>query len=359
MISNINSKLKSKKEKNENKKKEDLFKLNIKKNIKEKIEQNHSKNSENKIIIPDYLKVNEIKEGRIKSYSYYSLAGKNIEGFQKINQDSYLILPNINNHKDFNIFCIFDGHGQEGQFISSFVSKYFSNFFKNDEKLNSKKNNKSLDNINYILQDNNFSFIKNLFKKAENELNKNNKIDSNFSGTTCTLLIQIADRIICANVGDSKAIMIKSYERIIEISKDHKPYLPEESNRILKNGGEIYQTEEYNDKIGPYRIWQKGEKYPGIDISRSIGDLIATRLGVISTPDVVEKYIDNGIKFIVIMTKGVCEYLSSKEIMDIVFPFYQKKDAKGACQTIINIASKLWNEEDIVVDDLTAIVIFF
>jgi serine/threonine protein phosphatase PrpC len=87
------------------------------------------------------LKVNEIKEGRIKSYSYYSLAGKNIEGFQKINQDSYLILPNINNHKDFNIFCIFDGHGQEGQFISNFVSKYFSNFFKNDEKLNSKKNN--------------------------------------------------------------------------------------------------------------------------------------------------------------------------------------------------------------------------
>ena len=172
-------------------------------------------------------------------------------------------------------------------------------------------------------------------------------------------LIQIGDRIICANVGDSKAIMIKSYERIIQISKDHKPYLPEESSRILKNGGEIYQTEEFNDKIGPFRIWLKGEKYPRIDISRSIGDSIATKLGVISTPDIAEKYIDNGIKFIVMMTKGVCEYLTYKEIMDIVFPFYHKKDPKGACQSIVYIASKLWNEEDIVVDDLTVIVIFF
>ena len=358
MISNINNK-KSKKEKNENIKKEDYIKLNNKKNIKEKIEQIPEKNPENKIIISDYLKVNELKEGRIKSYSYYSLQGKNIEGFQKINQDSYLILPNINDHKDFNIFCIFDGHGSEGQFISSFVSKYFSNFFKKDEKLNSKKNNKNLDNINYILQENNFSLIKNLFQKAENELSKNKKINTNFSGTTCTLLIQIGDRIICANVGDSKAIMIKSYERIIQISKDHKPYLPEESSRILKNGGEIYQTEEFNDKIGPFRIWLKGEKYPGIDISRSIGDSIATKLGVISTPDIAEKYIDNGIKFIVMMTKGVCEYLTYKEIMDIVFPFYHKKDPKGACQSIVYIASKLWNEEDIVVDDLTVIVIFF
>ena len=358
MISNINNK-KSKKEKNENRKKEDYIKLNNKKNIKEKIEQIPEKNPENKIIIPDYLKVKELKEGRIKSYSYYSLQGKNIEGFQKINQDSYLILPNINDHKDFNIFCIFDGHGSEGQFISSFVSKYFSNFFKKDEKLNSKKNNKNLDNINYILQENNFSLIKNLFQKAENELSKNKKINTNFSGTTCTLLIQIGDRIICANVGDSKAIMIKSYERIIQISKDHKPYLPEESSRILKNGGEIYQTEEFNDKIGPFRIWLKGEKYPGIDISRSIGDSIATKLGVISTPDIAEKYLDNGIKFIVMMTKGVCEYLTYKEIMDIVFPFYHKKDPKGACQSIVYIASKLWNEEDIVVDDLTVIVIFF
>ena len=136
-------------------------------------------------------------------------------------------------------------------------------------------------------------------------------------------------------------------------------FLPEESARILKNGGEIYQTEEYGDKIGPFRIWQKGEKYPGIDISRSIGDSVATNLGVISTPYICEKYIDNGIKFIVIMTKGASEYLSSKNIMDIVFPFYKKNNPKGACQSIVNIGNKLWNEEDIVVDDITVIVIFF
>ena len=68
---------------------------------------------------------------------------------------------------------------------------------------------------------------------------------------------------------------------------------------------------------------------------------------------------NRAIVIIVMMTKGVCEYLTYKEIMDIVFPFYHKKDPKGACQSIVYIASKLWNEEDIVVDDLTVIVIFF
>ena len=366
MISKINSKSKSKKEKNEDEKKEEYNQLNTKKNIKKNSKKKTDNYSQNKNTIkndlkhiPNYMKVNEIKEGRIKSYSYYSLPGKNIEGFRKINQDSYLIIPNVHNFKDFNIFCIFDGHGPDGHFISSFVSKYFSNFFKKNEKFNSKNIINNLDHINYLLQENNFSLIKDLFKKAENDLNKNTKIDSTFSGTTCTLLIQIGERIICANVGDSRAIMIKSYERIIQLSKDHKPFLPEESERIIKNGGEIYQTEEFGNKIGPFRIWQKGEKYPGIDISRSIGDSVATSLGVISTPDISETYIDNGIKFIVIMSKGTSEYLSSKNIMDIIFPFYQKKDPKSACQSICNIASKLWDEQDIIVDDITTIVIFF
>ena len=357
MINSIN-KSKQIKEKRNNKKNDDYHQLN-KNKIKKKINNNPEKKitttiHEN-IQIPDYLIVNQLKEGRIKNYSYFSKEGENLEGSIKINQDFHLILPNINNNKDFNIFCLMDGHGPTGHFISSFISKYLSNFFKNNEAFNIK----NLSEINYLLHENDFSLMKKAIKKAEKELFKNTKIDSYFSGTTCIILIQLGDRIICSNIGDSKAIMIKSYERIIKLSLEHKPFIYEESLRIKANGGEICQMEEYGNKIGPFRIWKKGEKYPGIDISRSIGDSIATKLGVISKPDFIEKSFDKETKFIVIMSKGVYEYLSDKEIMDIVMPFYLKNDPKGASQALCNIARILWKKNDFIVDDTTAIVIFF
>jgi len=36
-------------------------------------------------------------------------------------------------------------------------------------------------------------------------------------------------------------------------------------------------------KYGPYRVWVKHDSYPGLAMSRSLGDLCATSVGV--TPD--------------------------------------------------------------------------
>ena len=33
---------------------------------------------------------------------------------------------------------------------------------------------------------------------------------------------------------------------------------------------------------GPYRVWAFGESYPGLAMSRSIGDMDAKKIGVIS-----------------------------------------------------------------------------
>jgi len=39
-------------------------------------------------------------------------------------------------------------------------------------------------------------------------------------------------------------------------------------------------------KSGPYRVWFKNEGYPGLAMSRSIGDLVATSVGVICEPGI-------------------------------------------------------------------------
>ena len=306
--------------------------------------------------IPDNMKVNASPEGRVKNVGSQSQAGKGEDGFTKVNQDSFLVLQNEYNLKDFNIFSVMDGHGVNGHLVSRFTTKYFTSFFKNNKKMNS--SNEDENAVFYRLKKNEYDILKRAFRHAERDIGKNSDIDANFSGTTCVMVFQVGEKLITANVGDSRAIIVKG-NKAIPLSIDQKPDDPEESKRIIENGGEISQFEEDGEKSGPFRVWKKGEVYPGIAMSRSIGDLIASTLGVIPEPKFLEETIDKDTKFIVVASDGVWEFLDNNTVKDIVMPYYEKNDPNGACKELIKKSTEWWNKEDIVVDDITVVVAFF
>ena len=323
------------------------------KDDKEKKEHHHHGSTQ---IVPEDMKVNALPTGRVKSVSSQSQAGKGEDGFTKVNQDSFLVLQNEYNLKDFNVFSVMDGHGVNGHLVSRFTTKYFTNFFKKNKKMNA--SNSSEDQLFYRLKKNDYDVLKRVFRHAERDLEKGGDIDANFSGTTCVMVFQVGNRIICANVGDSRAIIVKG-DKAIPLSIDQKPDDPEESKRIKENGGEISQYEEDGEKSGPFRVWKKGEAYPGIAMSRSIGDFIASKLGVIPEPKFLEEKIDKDTKFIVVASDGVWEFLDNDTVKNMVMPYYEKKDPIGACKELIKKSTEFWNQEDIVVDDITCIVVFF
>ena len=92
-------------------------------------------------------------------------------------------------------------------------------------------------------------------------------------------------------------------------------------------------------------------------MSRSIGDFIATTLGVIPLPEFIDQKIDNDTKLIVVASDG--EFISNEKVAEIVLPFYKKNGPNGACKALIKESTDWWNQEDIVVDDITVIVVFF
>ena len=304
--------------------------------------------------ITEQAKKLNIAESHIKNLAYMSQAGKGEDGFTKVNQDSYLVIQDLYKLGDFNIFGVLDGHGMNGHLVSQFVVKYFNSYLKKNKKLNILE---SLDDVYASLKKNNYEIIRKAFNKAESEISKS-EIDANFSGTTCVLLFQIGEKLLTANVGDSRAIIVKGKEAI-PLSIDQKPNDENEMKRIIKNGGEVSQYEEDGFASGPFRVWKKGQMYPGIAMSRSIGDLLASTLGVIPEPEVREEKLDDKTKFIVICSDGVWEFLDNKAVKDLVMPFYEKNDPEGACKKLINESTKWWNDEDVVVDDITVIVIFF
>src|SRR5262249_6636523 len=91
-----------------------------------------------------------------------------------------------------------------------------------------------------------------------------------------------------ANVGDSRAIILKHKNNTWSaspLSRDHKPDLLEEMERIVKSGGRVDTMRDPDgEPIGPDRVWKKDENIPGLAMSRSFGDKVAASVGVIAVP---------------------------------------------------------------------------
>ena len=301
----------------------------------------------------------------VKSCHGTSTAGRDDDGLTKINQDTYVLEKNVNGVLNFNIFGVLDGHGVNGHFASQFVSRYIISRIKNHSSI------KYLDTPKEIykkLIENKYSIIGNIFCDADVQITKE-KFNCEMSGTTCVLVIQLEEHLICANTGDSRAILIYDQSnsenlrdtKIYPLSYDCKPDLPNEKKRIEECGGSVAQMydEDEGGPCGPFRVWIKGEEYPGIAISRTIGDLDAKKVGVIPNPQIIEYTVSSETKYILICSDGIWEFINSEEAMKIANKYYLRNDAKTLCQDLTNISTSRWLKEDIVVDDITVVAVFF
>ncbi len=292
------------------------------------------------------LKFNKNKKTFFSSFDTISLPGTK-NNIPKINQDSFLTITNINNNKNIKIFGVFDGHGENGLEISKFVSNYFTNYYENFYQNSYSSTSDSIKNS--------YSNLDETLKKLHNE----NKIDIFRSGTTSNITIIENTKIFCSNLGDSRSILIDKYNNIHTLSIDDTPEIPIEKERILNLGGEVSRVEWCD--YGPFRVWFKDKNYPGLAMSRSLGDLEAEKIGVISEPKIVEFNCENvDVKFIVVATDGIWEFLSNEKVKNIILPFYNCDDVKGANKKLVEIAKKFWEVNNKMgVDDITSIIIFY
>ena len=128
--------------------------------------------------------------------------------------------------------------------------------------------------------------------------------------------------------------------KIFCLSNDLKPSLPLEKKRIDKNGGRVEQFKERNGKInGPPRVWVKNEMFPGLAMSRSIGDFIATSVGVIPDPEIIEYTLDNNSRYLIIATDGIWEYISNEKAMKIGNQIYPKYEPINLCNELVKEAN--------------------
>ncbi|CAD8055233.1 unnamed protein product [Paramecium sonneborni] len=270
------------------------------------------------------------------SYQTRTLSGLNINNQQKINQDSYLILKDL----EYKLFGIYDGHGRFGHLVSSFMK------FNLEKFINS--------------QTGNIEEMKVAYEQVNNKLLESN-IDTQLSGSTGISVHINGQHLFCCNVGDSKAILgrrqlLNKYQAI-KLNKLHKP-IGQERDRIIKFGGRVECNRDlYGRPKSPLRIWMLNEDLPGLAMTRSFGDKMGIKAGIIAIPDIIEVLLTKDDHFILIGSDGLFEHLNEDDICKLISRYYPLQIEKAADMLMLE-AQKSWKSFCLGRDDITFILIF-
>ena len=320
----------------------------------------------NEVIIVDDDKTQKEVENKVNSNSKkqvrkkiicmheFSKTGYAGEDEKKVNQDNYFVFHNFVNNTNYIFMAVCDGHGAVGQEISNFLKENLP-IDLNHALRNGKKD---------ILNDDISDIITKIFIQVNNKLISNEMINSVLSGSTCVSAIYTPIKLITANVGDSRIILGKYFQNLnkwlsIDLTRDHKPSLPEEEKRILEKGGRIEpMKDEDNTFIGPPRVWLKEQDYPGLAMSRSFGDRLAHSVGVLEEPEIKEYFFSKEDKFFVVASDGLFEFISSQNIVEVIKDYYLNGDIVGCCEYLYKLSRNKWMKEEEVVDDITMILVF-
>merc|ERR1711865_1136704 len=185
-------------------------------------------------------------------------------------------------------------------------------------------------------------------------------LNTDLAGTTCSMVIHdhSSDCITVSHVADS-SVVLGSWdgEKVIgkQLTRDHKPDLPDERARIEKAGGRVVF-----DGYANHRVYAKNGRYPGLNMSRCLGDLMGhADAGCSAEPEVSERKIDAEDHVLLVCSDGVWEFMEPIEAVRIVSEFPPAK-AMTAAERLAKEAWDRWIREEggAVVDDITVVLIY-
>lgn len=153
----------------------------------------------------------------------------------------------------------------------------------------------------------------NAFVGTDNEFLEQARRHKWDDGTTACGALFFGDRIMVANAGDSRAIVVQRHGKVVPLSLDHKPNRSDEKERIKKCGGSVFL-------VGVWRV-------EGIlAVSRAIGDRVLKRY-VTAEPDIADWHLTASDRFLVIGSDGLWDVMSNEEVGDLIHKLPHPQEA--------------------------------
>ncbi|KAI1721516.1 protein phosphatase 2C domain-containing protein [Ditylenchus destructor] len=138
------------------------------------------------------------------------------------------------------------------------------------------------------------------------------------SGATACVALLFENKVIVANVGDSRAVLCRD-GHATELSVDHKPEDISEKERIEKAGGCVSEDGRVNG---------------GLNLSRALGDHFYKRNAdipmedqmITAVPDILEIELTDKDTWLIVACDGIWNSMSSQEVVDFV---NERRDSKS------------------------------
>ena len=236
----------------------------------------------------------ESKGGLVKSFAYCEESNPNHRQYM---EDQGIAIENFNNDPNKIIFGLFDGHG--GDQVSKFLQENFAVYMKQMMPFN-----------NY------FQDFVNLFRTLDEKVKALNCPDAGSTATIVYIERQNDKKYLyCINVGDSRCIIINK-KGIMRLSKDDRVDDPNEKERIIKEGGFIYN----------------GRIHGILMLSRCFGDWGIKNYGVSCEPHIAKIEINDDDLCLVIASDGVWDFMKDEEFKVLMDT---KMNSLDICKDII------------------------
>jgi serine/threonine protein phosphatase PrpC len=266
------------------------------------------------------------------------------------NQDSWLVLKVESN---YSIYGVFDGHGQKGHDVSNFVKDSLPKLIVQDPRFSGDDEEQKK------------GMLIDSFKKTQSlisTLERQKRLSASMSGTTATVVIHDLrqNKLLLSHVADSTCVLgkkVKDSDKLVgeALTRDHKPNNKDEKARIERAGGRVVF-----DGYANHRIYAKNARYPGLNMSRCLGDLLGhADCGIIAEPEVSVRSVHEDDRVLLLCSDGVWEFISPTEAVNIVNEFEPSK-AMAAAERLAKEAWDRWIKEEggAVVDDITVVLIY-
>ncbi|XP_006646887.3 probable protein phosphatase 2C 10 [Oryza brachyantha] len=242
------------------------------------------------------------------SYGYASAPGKraSMEDFYETRIDGV-------DGETVGLFGVFDGHG--GARAAEYVKQHlFSNLIKHPKFITDTK-----------------SAIAETYNHTDSEFLKAESSHTRDAGSTASTAILVGDRLLVANVGDSRAVVCRGGDAIA-VSRDHKPDQSDERQRIEDAGGFV--------------MWAGTWRVGGVlAVSRAFGDKLLKQY-VVADPEIKEEVVDSSLEFLILASDGLWDVVTNKEAVDMVRPI---QDPEQAAKRLLQEAYQRGSADNITV----------
>ena len=267
------------------------------------------------------------------------------------NQDSFAV-HNMNDR--FSVYSVFDGHGSRGHDVSQFALEHMRTIL-----AHALSQGLSHPDPRTVLMS--------AFKQTQvliDQATRQGRLGAERSGCTASVILHDhrGGALHVAHVGDSRCVLARRTAegvRAEELTTDHKPGDQMEKERIEALGGQMRL-----DGAGNPRVYAPGQRFPGLNMTRALGDLLGYYYaGLSSDPDVHTVALTGSAEapgaaeFVLLCSDGVWEFLSSQAAVELAGG--NGVTPTDAAATLTRRAWRAWHQRDPggYVDDITAIVV--